>query len=155
MSKNGVLKCMQISSLYVSLTTPFAAGICSARVDGARVGSAASVRITLISCRAGTDLCEKLTPDFNPMLTSYLSHRSIASWPTVSIGAAGRGETGVRRAWGSSWDLGPGTAWALGWSSGCVCTDSVGATLYGVTARSMVKSSLAPLNVFFKGWAAS
>ena len=79
MSKNGVLKCMQISSFYVSLTTPFAAGICSARVDGARVGSAASVRIALISCRAGTDLCEKLTPDLNPMLTSYLSHRSIAS----------------------------------------------------------------------------
>ena len=77
MSKNGVLKCMQILSSYVSLTAPFAAGICSARVDGARVGSAASVRIALISCRAGAHLHEKLT--LNLMLSSSLSHRSIAS----------------------------------------------------------------------------
>ena len=74
MSKNGVLKCMQKSSLYVSLTTPFAAGICSARVDGARVGSAAGVRIALIPSRAGAHLFENLTPFFN-----MISHRSIAS----------------------------------------------------------------------------
>ena len=74
MSKNGVLKCMQISSLYVSLTTPLAAGICSARVDGARIGSAASVRIALIPSRAGAHLFfKKLTPYFN-----MISHRSIA-----------------------------------------------------------------------------
>ena len=67
--------------IRLSLTTPFAASICSARVDGAGVGSAASVRIAFISCRAGAHL---YTQKVNSLiqLGAYklsLSHRSIAS----------------------------------------------------------------------------
>lgn len=104
MSKNGVLKCMQISSLHVSLTTPLAAGVCSARVDGARIGSAACVRIALIPSRAGAHLFQKVNSlfqhDFSPL---YCRLTYSPRW--CHRGMGNRGQKGPREL------LGPG-AWA-------------------------------------------
>ena len=51
MSKNGAEH-----ANIVRLTTPLTAGVSSARIDGAGIGCAASVRVTFVSCRAGANL---------------------------------------------------------------------------------------------------
>jgi len=85
-------------------TTPLAAGICSARVDGARIGSAACVRIALIPSRAGAHLFQKVNSlfqhDFSPL---YCRLTYSPRW--CHRGMGNRGQKGPREL------LGPG-AWA-------------------------------------------
>ena len=110
MSKNGVLKCMQISSLYVSLTTPFAAGICSARVDGARIGSAACVRIALIPSRAGAHLFQKVNSNISTLFLTALLPVDLQS-ALVPQGDGKQGSEGPEGALGT-WGLGRLGRWA-------------------------------------------